>query len=475
VEPFHRMQVDLYANMKLHRVMYGNKSLPFTREYDAVFVQFPHDLVPGEEEQITMYYDGIPQTPDWSIPMNGGALWDKDSLGNAWAQMVCQGSGASLWWPNKDHLSDEPDSMKIWITAPPGYTEISNGRLQRKTTMPDGNIRHEWYVSYPINNYNVTYSIGKYAHFTDQYISNDTLTIDYYVMPYNEQRSKNIFAQVKPMLTCFEKNFGKYPFKRDGFALLESLYPMEHQSGVCIGKITQQNSVETNPLPWHEVAHEWWGNSISCTDLADMWIHEAFATYAEALMFEWLFGKEAAYEWVRNEQPGMTGAEPVIGVYDVNHIFYDINDMYTKGSLMLHTFRNVINNDVQWVNLLRAIQDNFRYKTLTTDDLVKFINTYMKKDYTYLFDQYLRYVSLPELQLELTEQPTGLVVKYRWQADAANFRMPVKVTVGRDRFDYIYPTPSWKTITLKGMTAAGFEADEDNFLMDVTVLEAGHE
>lgn len=463
------MQIDLYENMKIEKILFKDKPLKYSREYNAVFVEFPEELKKGTESEIKVFYEGIPQTPDFSIPMNGGVLWDKDSLGNPWAQVVCQGSGASLWWPNKDHQSDEPDSMKIWITVPSAFTEVSNGRLIRKTPMPQNTTRYEWYVSYPINNYNVTFGIGKYAHFTDQYISDDTLSIDYYVMQYNVERAKKMFRQVKPMLETFEKNFGKYPFKRDGFALVESPYPMEHQSGVCIGKINYQNSGDTNPLMWHEAAHEWWGNSITSKDIADMWIHEAFATYAELQVIEHRFGREAADQEILNQIGTVRGEEPVIGVYDVNHIFYDIGDMYSKGSLMLHTFRNVLNNDTQWVKLLRDIQTHFRYQTITSDQLVAFICQQTKTDYTYFFDQYLKYTGLPTLELTFEENETELIVRYRWQADVNNFRMPIRVTTKPGVYSYIYPTADWKVMKIKGMTEAEFEVDEDRFYIDVNL------
>ena len=463
-QPFQKMQVDLYENMRIDKILYKDQQLAYSREYNAVFINFPEELKQGTQSEIKIYYEGVPKTPDWSIPMNGGVLWDKDSLGNQWVQMVCQGSGASLWWPNKDHQSDEPDSMKIWITVPSKFTEISNGRLIHKTPRSNNQTRYEWYVSYPINNYNVTFNIGKYVHYSDRYISDDTLTIDYYVMPYNLDRAKKMFMQTKPMLETFEKNFGKYPFKRDGFTLIESIYPMEHQSGVCIGKINQENSGDTNPLMWHESAHEWWGNAITCKDVADMWIHEAFATYAEIQVIEHRFGKEAGYTAILDQVDAVGNKEPVIGVYDVNHIYYDIGDMYSKGSLMLHTFRNVLNNDTLWVNLLHDIQKHFRYQTITTDQLIAYINLQTQTNYTYLFDQYLKYTALPKLETNFEENEDSLVLKYRWKADVENFRMPVKVTTAVDKFDFIYPTHEWKTITLKHMTADQFEVDEGFFI-----------
>ncbi|HEX6225411.1 MAG TPA: carboxypeptidase-like regulatory domain-containing protein, partial [Chryseolinea sp.] len=196
VEPLQKMQVDLYANMKINSITHKEIPLAFTREFNAVFIEFKEPLLQGTEQEIRIFYEGVPKTPDWSIPMNGGILWDKDSLGNPWAEAVTQGSGASVWWPNKDHQSDEPDSMKIWITVPSQFSEISNGRLVHKTPLKDSMTRYEWYVSYPINNYNVTFNIGKYAHFSDEYISDDTLKIDYYVMEYNLDRAKKMFRQV---------------------------------------------------------------------------------------------------------------------------------------------------------------------------------------------------------------------------------------------------------------------------------------
>jgi hypothetical protein len=466
--PFSLMQLDLYANMRIEKILYRGAALPYTREYDAVFVRFPEALQEGRVEELTVYYEGVPKAPDFKIPMNGGVLWDKDEEGRPWAQVVCQGSGASLWWPNKDHLSDEPDSMRIWITVPDGFTEISNGRLERKTPAGENKTRFEWMVSYPINNYNASFCIGKYAHFNDAYINGrDTLTIDYYVMPYNLKQARAMFEQVKPMLASYERYFGKYPFPRDGFTLLESLYPMEHQSGVCIGRIRRDSMTAYSPMIWHEAAHEWWGNAISCKDMADLWMHEAFANYAESLVIEDREGRETAVAYLNDQREQVKEQEPITGVYDVNHIFYDIGDMYTKGSLMLSTFRHVLDNDTLWFNLLKGIQEHFRYQTLSADELVQYICRRTAKDYTCFFDQYLKYTALPRLELVVKEQGRNLLLQYRWQADVPGFHMPVKVTVAPERFGFIYPSAAWKTITLTNMREGDFEVDEEHFYIAV--------
>ncbi|MBW8685985.1 carboxypeptidase-like regulatory domain-containing protein [Chitinophaga rhizophila] len=473
LEPFDRMQIDLYANMRIERILYNGKPLSYTREYDAVYVSFPAMQAAGSTGEMTIYYEGIPQVPDKSIPMNGGLIWDKDEAGNPWVQMVCQGSGASLWWPCKDHLSDEPDSMRICVTLPEGFTEVSNGRLLRKVSVGNGQNRFEWQVSYPINNYNVSFCFGKYLHETDLYVGADSLTIDYYIMPYNKPLFQQLKAQVKTMLACFEKNFGPYAFRRDGFTLVESPYPMEHQSGVCIGKLRKDINMQYPALVWHESAHEWWGNAISCRDIADMWIHEAFATYAEALVIEQMLGKETATIFLNDQRSGVFNKEPVIGEYDVNHIYYEIGDMYGKGSLMLHTFRQVLQNDVLWFDLLRGIQQHYRYQTLSSDSLVSYICRFTKQDYTPFFNQYLKHVHLPRLEYALQQQGKDLIVRYRWKADVPAFNMPVRVTTAAGRMAFIRPATTWKTMTLKNMHADDFEVDEAHFYIDVADTSSG--
>jgi aminopeptidase N len=462
-EEFKRMQIDLYDNMKINKILYQGQSLTWSREHNAVFIDFPRIQKPGEQSEIQIHYEGVPKEPDLSIPMDGGILWDIDEKENSWAQMVCQGSGASLWWPNKDHLSDEPDSMKIWITVPSEYTEISNGRLLNKTELSNNKTRYEWFVSYPINNYNVTFNIGKYSHDHDTYVSDDTLTIDLYMMSYNKSLARQLFNDIKSMLRVFEKYFGKYPFPRDGFTIVESIYPMEHQSGVCIGKITEGITTELQRLLWHESAHEWWGNSVSCKDMADLWIHEAFATYAEILMIEHTLGHGELSYVIADLPNAVLGNDPVIGVYDVNHIHYAIDDMYSKGCLTLITLKNILDNDTLWIELMRDIQKRFRYQTISSNDLIQFINQRTKKDWTYFFNQYLLHVDLPVLQIKLQPNLTDLKIKFRWQASVTDFKMPVKITSSPENFEFIYPTKDWQEMTIKNLTFAEFRVDDEHF------------
>jgi aminopeptidase N len=348
---------------------------------------------------------------------------------------------------------------------------ISNGRLRKTTQLPGNWTTYQWFVSYPINNYNVTLNIGKYAHLQDTYVTHDTLTLDYYVMPYNLEKGKVIFSQVKPMLACLERNFGKYPFPRDGFKLMESLYPMEHQSAVTFGRIPEREIQDSLDAPmslvWHEVAHEWWGNNVGCKDIADMWIHEAFAVYSESLQMKAYFGEEGVLGYMEGLPEQVVGKEPIIGVYDVNHIHYNIEDMYSKGALMLHTFRNVLNNEKLWAEILLGIQQDFKYKTLTSQDIIQYINAKTKTDYRYFFNQYLKYASIPTLSLKYTMKGKTLSVSYKWNADVKDFRMPVKVTTAKNRYDFIYPTTSWQTTALPDMEPDDFLVDETRFYVNI--------
>jgi aminopeptidase N len=288
-------------------------------------------------------------------------------------------------------------------------------------------------------------------------------------MPYNYEKAKRIFDTVKPMLALYEKDFGKYPFEKDGFTLMESLYPMEHQGAVTFGPIDnpvlsdQTDFDDLTRTAWHESAHEWWGNSITCKDMADLWIHEAFATYAEVLAYEAFAGKTAAGKYLKDQTPGNT--RPIIGTYDVND--FHLGDMYPKGCLMLNTLRNCIGNDSLWFALLRGLQHRFRYQSVTTGDIVGYINETTKKDYTPFFDQYLRHTAIPRLELMTNQRGDTLVLSYRWKTDVDHFEMPVELYSAKGMRTRLTPTGEWQTISLPRWTAADLKVDTDDYYVDV--------
>ncbi len=481
VTPFKRMQVDLFANMKVDSILSEDGTvLSYAREFGAVFIDLPRELSAGTEHHIIFYYSGKPRVAI-NPPWDGGFIWKRDKEGNPWIMVTCQGTGASLWWPNKDHQSDEPDSMLLSVTVPKGLEDISNGRLRSKIGVPGG-TQYSWFISYPINNYDVTINIGKYAHFSDVYTSRDgsKLTLDYYVMPENLQKAKRHFKEVKTMLACYEKYFGKYPFYRDGYKLIESSHNgMEHQSAVAYGnhyrlgyegRASSAVGLKFDFIIIHESAHEWWGNSITSRDIADMWIHESFGAYAEALYVEYNWGHKAALEYINAKRQNVRNDKPIIGPYNVNT--EGSGDMYDKGQLVLNTLRDVINNDKLWFSILKGIQQKFAYQTVDADDITNYINERTGTNYNYFFDQYLRYPGLPEFIAIATKKGNRTVVRYRWRADVKDFRMPIRVAVAKGRFKFIQPSEKWQTLELKNFDPVDFKVDEDEFFCKVHILRS---
>jgi aminopeptidase N len=471
VEPFNRLQIDLFENLAIEKIVCdGRSELGFTREYNAVFVDFPTPLAKGSAHHIKVHYGGKP-TEGKNPPWQGGVTWTKDPGGNPWVVVTCQGLGASVWWPNKDHQADEPDSMLISVAVPKGLMDISNGRLRGTQKLPGGWTRYDWFISYPINNYCVTLNIGKYAHFSDLYGEAPPLTLDYYVLPENLERAKQHFAQVKPMMAAYEHYFGPYPFRRDGYKLVECPYTgMEHQSAIAWGnrflggyrgRAPSVAGLKFDFIIIHESAHEWWGNSITAKDVADMWIHESFGAYAEALFVEhqWGFGEALAY--INGKKPNVRNAEPIIGIYNVQR--EGSGDMYDKGQLALNTLRSAIGNDSLWFALIRGLYQTLQYQTVSAEDVVGYINRQTGTDYSWFFDQYFRKTRIPELEVRLSFRGDSAFAAYRWRADVQNFCMPVEVTTAQGRFERITPTTAWQKTAIAMMPPQEFMIDEDRF------------
>jgi aminopeptidase N len=474
---FTRMQVDLWSNLPISKIVYdGGAEAKFTRELNAVFVELPQMARKGGAHSVTVHYSGIPVVAR-RAPWDGGITWEKDSEGNPWVVVTCSEVGASIWWPNKDHASEEPETMTISITAPPGLDAICNGRLKTKTVQPDGWVRHEWFISYPINNYCVTFNIGKYAHFNDEFVSADgeKLTLDYYVLPKNLEKAKEQFKQTKTMLTVFEKYFGKYPFYRDGYKLVECPHTgMEHQSCVAYGnhylggyrgRSSSAVGLKFDFIIIHESAHEWWGNSVTMKDIADMWIHESFGAYAESLFVEDQYGHAEAIKYINGKKSNVRNEQPIIA----EHGRYQKSpgDMYDKGQLVLNTLRSVLDDDALWFSILRGLQEKFRWQNVSGDEVFAFINEKAGRDLSYFYDQYFRHATIPTLTVQTVQEGDVVTARYRWETEVNNFHMPIKVTTAPGKFETITPTTDWQTKKLKGVAPEDFKVADDLFYVNV--------
>ena len=478
VSDFDKMQIDLAKNMEVSRIEFEQKELEFSREFDSVFINFPRVLKKGEQANIKVWYGGYPREAV-NAPWDGGFSWKKDGNGNPWIGISCQGLGASVWWPCKDHQSDEPDSMRITCTARYPLKIIANGDLRSDTSVWNQYFNSwvnvsVWFVSYPINNYNVTLNIGDYEHFSEVYVSEkDTLRMDYYVLHDNLEKAKEHFKQVKPMMECFENYFGAYPFWNDGYALVETPYlGMEHQSAIAYGNDYLQgyhgNTRFIDGLAFdfiivHESGHEWWGNSITTNDIADMWVHEGFCTYSEVLYVECMHGYDAMLSYVNNQKRSVRNDKPVIGPYHVNA--EGSSDMYYKGSLMLHTLRSLIEDDELWFEIIKGIANDFKYQTVDGQAIINYINEKAGKDFTDFFNQYLKNKEIPVFQYSLQKEGRNYTLVYRWEANP-NFDMPILINTGSKDF-WIYPNKDWKEQDLGGFDKHDFRVRDDLFFIDI--------
>jgi aminopeptidase N len=477
VRSFRRMQVDLFANMAIKSIQQNGKSLTYTRDGNAIFITTNDTQPAGQIRELTITYSGSPKIA-LNPPWGGGFVWRTDTTTTKspdWITVACEGTGASLWWPNKDHLSDEPDSMRIRCRVPAGLTCVSNGKLISQRPTQDGHqTEWTWFVHYPINNYNVTLNITDYAHIADTYTARDgqKLALDYYVLPGNVQKAKIHFEQVKTMLGCYEKYFGKYPFWRDGYKLVETPYwGMEHQSAIAYGNHYYNNPFGFDFIIIHESGHEYFGNSLSCADHAEMWIHEAFTTYAEALFVEYTQGKTEAVEYLNTQRKLIRNKFPMLGPEGVNYDQED-TDIYFKGTWMLHTIRNAVGDDTKWFAALKALTTEKQLSIVYTDEIVDFLSKKTEVDLKPLFNQYLRYPNLPTLEYKINaKNASELTLSYRWVADDDGFKLPVVVRVGQGKWQTIRPTSDWKTTTVNTTGTVAINVDNGLFTIRSVTVE----
>jgi aminopeptidase N len=473
-QDFIKLQFDLFANLKIDKVVYKGKEAAFTRDGNAAFVTFPQTITKGSKDEFTVYYSGNP-TIAVNAPWDGGVVFKKDSLGKPFVATACEGIGASVWWPTKDHLSDEVDSMMISISVPKGLKDVSNGRLRKVTQLKDGYTRFDWFVANPINNYDVVANIADYVHFDDTYIGEKgKLSLDYWVLPTSLEKAKKHFAaNVKPMLKAFEHWFGPYPFYEDGYKLVETPHlGMEHQSATAYGNhfLNGYLGYDMSGTGWgtkwdyiivHESGHEWFGNNITAKDIADMWVHEGFTCYSESLFIETYYGKKAGEEYNFGLRGIINNEKPVIGPHDVNK--EGSEDMYFKGAVILNMMRTVINDDAKWRDILRGLNKDFYHQTVTNAQITEYINKASGINFNSFFDQYLYHKTIPVLDIASNQGK----VYCHWITEVKGFEMPIRIRVKDGEYHYINATEKWTEIKIDGATVQNVEIDTLNYYVGV--------
>ncbi|HAO14099.1 MAG TPA: peptidase M1 [Tenacibaculum sp.] len=471
LKPASRLQVDLQPPLRILKVIQNGKELNVHSERNAHFVELQEEQKIGTIHSIDVYYEGNPKEAI-RAPWDGGFSWKKDKNGKHFIATSCQGLGASVWWPNKDHMYDEVDSMAISVRVPSNLMDISNGRLRKVEKHSDDTTTYHWFVNNPINNYGVNVNIGDYVNFSEKYQGEGgKLDLDYYVLRDNLEKAKVHFKDAPKMLKAFEHWFGKYPFYEDSFKLVEVPYlGMEHQSSVTYGNQYKKGYLgnDLSGTGWglkfdfiiiHEAGHEWFANNITNKDIADMWIHESFTAYSENLFLDYYYGKKAAAEYVIGTRKSIQNDIPIIGQYNVNS--EGSGDMYYKGANMLHIIRQLIDDDEKWRQILRGLNKTFYHQTVTTEQVENYLIQESGIDLTKLFDQYLRTIKIPNFEYKLKKGQ----LKYRWTNVVENFNMPLKVYLGKE-VTLLKPTQEWQTLK----TNTNNITVDPNFYIDVNKL-----
>jgi len=467
------IQIDLQPPMKIVKAIQNGETLAIKYDGNAHFITLNSTQKLDAINTIDVYYEGHPREAI-KAPWDGGISWKKDKNGKHFIASSCQGLGASVWWPCKDHMYDEVDSMLISVNVPKELTNISNGRLRKAEQIGDTKT-YSWFVSNPINNYGVNINIGDYVNFSEVYEGiAGNLDMNYYVLRGNLEKAKEHFKDAPKMMKAFEHWFGPYPFYKDSFKLVEVPYlGMEHQSSVTYGNQYKKGYLgrDLSGTGWglkfdfiivHEAGHEWFANNITNKDIADMWIHESFTSYAENLFLEYYYGKKAGAEYVIGTRKNIANDKPMIGHYNVNK--EGSGDIYFKGANMLHTLRQLIENDEKWRQILRKINVEFYHQTVTTEQIEDFLCRETGIDLTEFFDQYLRTTKIPTLEYTISKK----TLKYRWVNIVDDFDMPIQINLN-GKTQWLFPKAEWNTLKTRKKIES-FKIDIDFYVKPKKVL-----
>ena len=467
--PTQKIQMDLFENMKVDSIVWNSNKLNYTRDNDAVFIDFPEKLASKSNHKLSFYYSGNPIIAR-NAPWDGGFVFKKDSNGKDFIGVAVQGTGASLWYPVKDSQSDEPDNgASIKVAVPNGLMNVSNGRFLGSQDLKNGYTRWDWEVKNPINNYTITVNIADYVHIQDKM---PDLDLDYYVLRENEAKAREHFMEVKPMMECFQSKFGRYPFWEDGYKLVETPYlGMEHQSAVAYGNKYKKGymgfdlsgtgvGMFFDYITIHETGHEWFGNSITSSDIADMWIHEGFTTYSETVFVECIKGYDIAMKYVNGQAKNVKNDKPIIGQYGVNN--EGSGDMYFKGSLLLNTLRHIIGDDEKWWQLLYNYSETFKKQIITSDTVIDYFNKASGMNLTPVFRQYLYTNQVPTFVYKVK----GDYLYYSWDNANKDFNMPIDIAFEGTKIR-LNPTLKIQKIKLKKLNKKSFQIFDNQFYVKI--------
>ena len=419
--------------------------LPFRRAGSRVFIELPFTKQPGDPLSLTVEYGGRPRVAP-RPPWDGGVQWATTPSGAPWIATSNQMIGADVWWPNKDHVSDKPDSMAIRITVPEPLLVASNGRLEQVEEHGDGTRTYHWFVSTPISNYNVALNIAPYEVIQEEYesVTGETFPVMFYVLPESLEYGQALMPEILAHLRWFEETLGPYPFRADKYGVAQTPHlGMEHQSIIAYGA-NFDNGAMTGGVDWgfdalhhHELSHEWWGNLVTNADWKDMWIHEGFGSYMQALYLEDTQGIERYHEFMDSIRPRIGNRQPTAPRHSLSAREVYGSDIYFKGAWVLHTLRYLLGEETVREALRRmaypteaaALEtDGSQARFASTADVITVFEEVSGEDLAWLFEAYLRQAELPKLLVETEHGEGERTMELLWQAPGdLPFPMPVDV------------------------------------------------
>ncbi|MBX9853870.1 MAG: M1 family metallopeptidase [Cytophagaceae bacterium] len=467
-DDFIQIKINLFKNLSIDSIVFKNQKLTFSHDSNEVTINFSSLQKKGGKGSFIIYYQGQPHEAR-NAPWDGGFVWRKDTLGNPWVGVACQNEGGSLWWPCKNPLYDKPDFATMSFTIPDSLFCVSNGNLIKETPVGNARKKFTWAVSYPINHYNITLNIGKYSHFSEPYKREDSCAfpLDYYVLTYNLDKAKEHFKQVPKILKAYEHFFGPYPFERDGYALVETPYwGMEHQSCIAYGNDYKNELIDFDFIIVHETAHEWWGNSVTAYTSQELWIHESFGTYAESLLLEYYYGKEAAIQYMEKQKTKIKNKQPLFR--DDNYFVIEDTDIYYKGSWMLHTLRHVIKDDNSWFNILYKLNEAYKYKLISTGGVILYFEDAKKSNVELypIFSIYISNTVIPMFCYYVKKEKSGTFLYYKWNTTNQDFIMPVHLQLKNKKELRLISSAEFQKIKIKASQAKDIRVMTELFYVD---------
>ena len=428
-QPTHVLLFDLLDSLNISQVLVNNKKQPFEYKNNLIRINLANEL-PAGKASVKVIYGGKPHVarrPPW----DDGFIWSRDSTGHQWMAITAEGTGGKLYFPCKDHPSDEPnEGVDLIITVPKDLIVAGPGLLQKVTKHGETATFH-WKTNYSINNYSILFNVGDFAVVSRKYT-----TIDGHVTPLQFYVLKEHLSKAEHHLDIFEKTiheqekyFGEYPWAKEKIAICETPHlGMEHQTMNAYGnkfQYTKVGGTDYDGLMHHEFGHEWWGNKVTAKDWADYWIHEGICTYGDALYIREFEGKDAYVKFFKRSALSFDNKVPIIIGKDIDEEAAYNGDIYGKGAFFMHTICYIMTDSLFFPALKKFVTSpQYTYDNLVnTDDVEQFFSKESEKDLKPLFDLYLR--SVNKLEVHIKQQPRD---KYLIQLDNISIPLPIDVT-----------------------------------------------